>query len=212
MAQAPRKGFLIAGGLALALAFLFRKNVKQSVTAVGTFVVQGLDVATESLLRRVEKLAVKPTIAYDMLPPGPPEIGPLAPNTNIDDLTPEFRAKIAPLESLLTQLLTPHKITFRRGETLRTWARQTFLFGIARAYRAPGRTGTVTNAITATGNHPKGRAIDYNFSRYGKYLGDAAGSEEVRKILLPHVAKFAAIGVAWGGVWTRPDVPHFEQA
>lgn len=172
----------------------------------------GLDAALEALLKRVEKLAVKPTIAYHLLPPGPPEIGPLASNNNIDDLVPEFRAKIPQLEVLLGQILTPHGITYKRGETLRTWARQTYLYGIGRAYQASGRVSTVTNAITATGNHPKGRAIDYLFFQSGKYLGGKEDSERVRKLIAPHVAKFTAIGVEWGGTWTKPDVPHFEVA
>lgn len=202
--------FLLLGAIAVGLAIVFRKDLFTAAKGISVSAAAGLNSATVALLQQAEKLPVRPTVLYNLLPPGPPEVGPLAPNKSLDDLDPAFKAKIPALEAELKAILKPHGITFARGETLRTWARQTYLYGIGRLYQAPGRSGTVTDAVTASGNHPKGKAIDFNYYKNGTYLTNA---EQVRVILKPHAARLkATYGVSWGGTWRKPDVPHFEDA
>ena len=171
-----------------------------------------LDSTLQALLSKVAQLPKLPTSAYALLPPGPPEIGPLRKNTSLDGLVPELRGNAELLRADINAILKPLGMSAKLGETVRTWARQTYLYGIGRAYQATGRSGIVTNVLLATGMHPKGRAVDFDYFVGPVYAGSTAAlSEKVRAALAPHAARLQAkYGVAWGGTWAKPDAPHWE--
>lgn len=68
------------------------------------------------------------------------------------------------------------------------------------------RNRVITNALPGTSNHGKGIAFDIAPMRWDhKLIPDWASPYWSR---LGEIAK--EVGLAWGGNWTRPDRPHFE--
>lgn len=110
---------------------------------------------------------------------------------------PKFASAVTALVAHLNGGLT--EMVF---ETLRTEARQTFLYGFGRDYD-DGR-GKVTNARSALYSwHGFGLAVDvvekdatpWNAPpTFWNAIGDAAD----------------ATGLTWGGRWSKPDLPHVQ--
>lgn len=198
-------------GLWAVLLYLVRKPVGTAVSTGARFVTEQIDSKLQALLHAVAKLPKVPTTVYALLPPGPPEIGPLRKNVSPQGLALYFKPKVEPLLAEVNTILKSSGMSAKLGETVRTWIRQTYLYGIGRAYQAPGRTGTVTNVLVATGMHPRGQAVDFDYFIGGTYAGSPELSAKVRAALLPHAARLEAkYGVQWGGKWAKPDVPHWE--
>ena len=108
-------------------------------------------------------------------------------------LAPQFRAQV---NAILAQM-GDAKIS----EGLRTFERQSFLYGFGREYD-DGR-GIVTNAASnLTSWHGYGLAVDIVHAT----LEWDAGDKWFR--LLGDTAK--AHGCKWGGDWFHPDLPHVQ--
>jgi peptidoglycan L-alanyl-D-glutamate endopeptidase CwlK len=89
----------------------------------------------------------------------------------------------------------------------RTWAEQDALYAQGR-YK-PGRV--VTKARGGHSNHNYGVAFDCGVFQGGRYLDDADPHLASRVHLA--CAKVAAEhGLAWGGLWTFRDEPHYQLA
>jgi len=111
----------------------------------------------------------------------------------LDGLAPRFREK---LERLLE--MVPYASV---AETLRTDARQQFLFGFGRTWD-DGR-GIVTHSETALDTwHHYGLAADLVHRNKGWEAPQAWWQE------LGTAAK--ALGLEWGGDWTFRDYPHVQ--
>lgn len=148
-------------------------------------------------VRRYEDLPDPPT-------PEPPVIRDLPP---LDD---RWEGHFVALEAEFARRLPAIGWSAKRGETLRTDERQEWLYGIGRSYKAPGRTGIVTNARKGKGPHTPSqrRAVDYN------YVATAKGADKSRlEMELDAIARdprFAAV-LTWGGHFkSLRDVPHWE--
>ena len=207
-----------AGGLGalllLVLAFRGRKQIagaistgaRQAVSAVSDV----LTAAQEALLAKIAALPVSTKgIAYHLLPPAPfPEVGPFGTDRSFESLSAAFRPKAEALLGELQAIFSPHGIGVRVAETRRGRARQVYLYGIGRLYRAPGRTGAVTNTLKS--NHLGGNATDYFFSRGST----AVKPDEIDGVLRPHAARLEQkYGVRWGGNFKSVrDLPHWEDA
>jgi peptidoglycan LD-endopeptidase CwlK len=120
----------------------------------------------------------------------PPEI-PV--DRSLDSLAPQFRAAV---EAVLAELGDA-----KVSEGMRTFERQSFLYGFGREYD-DGR-GIVTNAATNLLSwHGYGLAVDVVHQTKEWDAGDAWFR------LLGDVAK--AHGCHWGGDWHHPDKPHIQ--
>lgn len=120
----------------------------------------------------------------------PPEV---PSNCSLDSLAPKFRAAV---ESVLEQIGDA-----KVSESLRTFQRQSFLYGFGREYD-DGR-GIVTNAASnLTSWHGFGLAVDVIHSTKEWEAGDAWFR------LLGEIGK--GHGLAWGGDWHHPDKPHLQ--
>jgi hypothetical protein len=122
--------------------------------------------------------------------PEPPRIWAL------DDLAPDFRVRI---DRILAELT--HERVF---ESMRTNARQSWLYGFGRTWADAGRQQPVTNAKDALGGwHVYGLAVDIveddatpwqASTQFWQLLGAAAERH----------------GCAWGGRWKALDLPHVQ--
>lgn len=122
--------------------------------------------------------------------PLPPEV-PV--DSSLDGLAPKFRAAV---EELLADL--PEA---KVSESLRTFARQSYLYGFGRDYD-DGR-GIVTNASTNLLSwHGYGLAVDIVHATKGWDAGNAWFR------LMGEIAK--SKGLDWGGDWHHPDRPHVQ--
>jgi hypothetical protein len=143
--------------------------------------------------------------AYEDLPDAPPE-PPVV--TAFTALMPAYQPDFATLEAELTMALSAVGFGLQRLETARTETRQEWLWGIGRLYKAPGRTGIVTDIRGATGAHPEGRAVDYG---YPSLRGDASKAD--RDAALLAVAQ-ANPQFRWGGTFHltggSSDPAHWE--
>lgn len=120
----------------------------------------------------------------------PPEV---AVNRSLEPLAPQFRAAV---EAILAELGDAVV-----SEGLRTFERQSFLYGFGRDYD-DGR-GIVTNAPSHLNSwHGYGLAVDLIHTTKGW----DAGERWFR--LMGDVAK--ARGCDWGGDWHHPDRPHIQ--
>lgn len=122
--------------------------------------------------------------------PPPPEV-PCA--RSLDGLAPRFRAAV-----IATLADVPEAIV---AESVRTFARQSYLYGFGREYD-DGR-GVVTNAASnLTSWHGYGLAVDIVHATKGWDAGLAWFR------LLGETAK--GHGLDWGGDWHHPDYPHVQ--
>ena len=114
-------------------------------------------------------------------------------DNSLDSLAPQFREAV---QTILEQMGDA-----KVSEGLRTFARQSFLYGFGRDYD-DGR-GIVTNAASnLTSWHGFGLAVDIVHRTKEWDAGDAWFR------LLGDVAK--ENGCDWGGDWFHPDRPHVQ--
>ena len=112
---------------------------------------------------------------------------------SLDDLAPKFRAKIDELLKLV-----PDAVVY---ETLRTNARQEYLYGFGRDYD-DGR-GVVTHSETALDTwHHYGLACDLVHQNQG-WDAPVSWWKEFGK-------QAKNLGLVWGGDWTFRDYPHVQ--
>ena len=132
----------------------------------------------------------------------------------LEALRPEYQGPAKRLLERLNRALAPIGWEARVTETERTEERQRFLYGIGRLYRAPGRTGTVTDIPNARGPHPQKRALDLAYVPKPR----AAPWKEARARIAAVAAELAARTdgerVKWGGTFKlkngSTDDPHWE--
>lgn len=207
-------GIAAVGFLGLVGLVLFTQR-KRIVTRIS----EGVRAVAGKILDVVAAAPIgMPIPPYATLPPGPPEIGPLASDASFDSLTPTFRPRAEGLSREIEAIVAPHGVKVVVAETRRSALRQLFLWGIGRFYQASGRKGIVTKvrSVTTGAKHPKGEALDFAFFKEGKLLlGD-----QVTPLLRPHAARLESkYQVKWGGNFPGCfqkggfcDVPHFEAA
>ena len=215
-----RTGFLIAGGVALAAgAVYFRREIYTGVANFTWFAAKGtadaaigiasMGVLTlDSIASAADNVPTFTGAAYNLLPQGPAE--PL-PEKSITELLPAVQPKFIALQKELNDLLGPVGYEAVITETYRTSLRQLYLWGIGRFYQAPGRSGPVTGKKTASGKHPRRKAVDFRYEK----IGSSTSKESVWLPVLKTNAKRleAKYGMRWGGFWTSPyDPPHWEIA
>jgi hypothetical protein len=116
---------------------------------------------------------------------------------DLSELAPKFRAAIeAALAECHARDLDAYVYEARRSDE------------VQRAYYELGRTlvppaYTVTDAKTALGSwHFYGLAVDV----ISRSKGWGAGADWINQV----AAVFERHGCAWGGRWTKPDLPHFQ--
>jgi hypothetical protein len=152
-------------------------------------------------------IPIVPVKSYDELPDPPsPEPETI---TSLDALPADHRAKFEVLEAQLSMALAAVGFGLRRLETLRTQERQSWLYGIGRDYKAPGRTGIVTDQPNARGPHVEARAADYD---YPKLRAESVPSD--RDAALASVADANSDVFTWGGNFHltsgETDPAHWE--
>lgn len=147
---------------------------------------------------------------YESLPDGPAELGDLLPQTGISALRPEIHGPVLFLVGDVNTALGRIGYQARIVETRRTAARQLYLWGIGRLYKAPGRTGAVTRAkFLAQTAHAEGLAFDLWYVRADGSLGEEKSWLPILQAQAPRLLD--VYGMVWGGTFSRPDYPHFEE-
>ena len=200
--------WLVLGGLGALVLFAGRKKIKTVGGKVVSFTADALLTAVQAASKNM------PIPPYGSLPPGPPEIGPIAAEKSIEALDIGFKPRAVKLLAELNMELAKSGYVAKIVETYRSPARQAYLWGIGRLYQAPGRTGIVTKIRDVSGKHPQRKAFDVAYYRAD---GIYVGSDEVEKKVAPAIAKFvgrleSAYNVSWGGSWKGNfrDYPHYE--
>jgi hypothetical protein len=166
-----------------------------------------LATAWDNFLRQVlsQAPAVTGVVPYDDLPACPPEPPTIK---SLDVFGPGELNVFLSLEAQLAGALGPIGARPVRAETQRTQQRQEWLWGIGRLYKAPGRTGIVTNEKTAKGSHVQLKATDYDYVPI--HPGTVLDPDAV-KAALSGVAVYMADDLVWGGNFKSLNDPrHWE--
>lgn len=170
-----------------------------------------LSIFWQNLVRDLGSIFSKETgiVAYDELPDAPGGPGDDSHvNKSLDSLAAWSRSSFVSLEGYFPGILGPIGYKAVRAETLRTDARQGWLWGIGRLYKAAGRTGIVTNVKTAAGPHGEGRAVDY---RYVPIDPQMKPNPEALTSALRSIAQTFSGVLEWGGDWkSLTDAAHWE--
>lgn len=170
-----------------------------------------LGTAWSQFVRDVESVFPKATgvVPYAELPNAP--AGPGDDShvmRSLDALAANARPAFVDLERRFPAVLGPIGYKAVRAETVRSNERQEWLYGIGRRYKAPGRTGIVTNARAATGTHVRGEAADYDYVAIDPQM---APNVEGLTAALVTVADMMGGVLNWGGKWVAlKDSRHWE--
>jgi len=124
-------------------------------------------------------------------------------DTNLNDLQPQFRAKV----EMWLEKLKANGIEIKITETLRSFARSGELYAQGRT--APGKK--VTNAKPGQSYHNFGLALDCYPVEAGKVVVDFDQHPDLMA-KMTRAAGFALdCGITWGGHWKFKDYPHFQE-
>lgn len=142
------------------------------------------------------------TLSTPVLLPPPPQAVPH--ESSLDGLAPQVRAGALRVVARMTAKGWQAKIF----ETLRTQARQAYLYGFGRDYdERPTPRGRVTKVQDAiSGWHFFGLAVDIVQNDATPWIAPLAFWNDLG-------AAYEAEGFTWGGRWTDPyDAPHGQWA
>jgi peptidoglycan LD-endopeptidase CwlK len=117
------------------------------------------------------------------------------PSRSLDDLHPIVAEKARQL----IKLCKAEGIELRITSTLRTFAEQADLYAQGRT--KPGQI--VTRAKPGQSWHCFGLAFDVAPFHNGKPIWNSRHWDQIGKL-------GKKLGLTWGGMWLRPDKPHFE--
>lgn len=149
-----------------------------------------------------------PIPRYDSLPQSPIAEPPAIQDPG--ELAPDFLPRAAMAKRDIDAALSAIGWTSVYLETYRDPVRQLWLWGIGRFYQAPGRTGIVTKVKVAGGKHPKRKAFDLGFKPIGGRITYPT-PETVLSILRGLAPSLRSrYSIQWGGEWSTPDFPHYE--
>lgn len=175
-------------------------------------IVGELSIFWQNLVRDMGSLFPKETgiVSYDELPDAPGGPGDDSNVTkSLDALAAWARPTFVYLEQQFPALIGPIGYKAVRRETIRTDARQGWLWGIGRLYKASGRKGIVTNVKTASGPHGEGRAVDYAYLPLDPQM--TPNPDALTAALKGLADSLKSEGVVWGGSWTTlVDPAHWE--
>jgi len=159
---------------------------------------------------------------YESGGPSPSGIGNIETNNDLDALQPEFRKQA---DIVISRGQSECDVDLYAAETLRTYERSDYLYGIGRDYcRKSGNPTaplmvngkkdcfTVTNAQAGESYHNFGLAIDLYPMKSGSPEIEFDKDKKLMK-KMECVAKIAAnIGIKWGGDFKSfKDYPHFQR-
>ena len=118
---------------------------------------------------------------------------------------PDLVTAVLAINRVMTALGHPMRVT----DGVRTADQQQHLYAQGRT--APGAIVTQADGVVHRSNHQRhddgfGHAVDLCFLVEGKPSWDE------RLPWLAYGAVAMALGLTWGGTWTRPDKPHVELA
>jgi peptidoglycan L-alanyl-D-glutamate endopeptidase CwlK len=118
---------------------------------------------------------------------------------------PDLVAKVLTLNRVLSALGHPMMVT----DGVRTTQQQQLLYAQGRT--VPGKIVTQADGVVHRSNHQLhddglGHAVDMTF------LVNGLPSWDEHLPWLAYGACAMALGLTWGGTWTKPDRPHIELA